>query len=131
MSLIPESAKRDLAESDARKAKARETATADGFRRSFTSQFAREIEMIRVGAVVKETVADHLRSQGLPVRDAADETRPYSLELPSGKPIPTAAAARRHLQWSRFTRFVRRFFMAFRDAWSVLTVHIKDAWKGW
>jgi len=131
MSLIPESAKRDLAESDARKAKARETATADGFRRSFTSQFAREIEMIRLGAVVKETVADHLRSQGLPVLDAADETRPYSLELPSGKPIPTAAQSRRKLAWSRFTRFLRAAIAAFPRAFNGLVRDIKNAWKGW
>ena len=131
MSLIPESAKRDLAESDARKAKARETATADGFRRSFTSQFAREIEMIRVGAVVKETVADHLRSQGLPVRDPDDERRPYSLALPSGKSIPTAAQSRRKLERARLIRFVRAVIAAFPRAFHGIVRDIKSAWKGW
>jgi len=116
MSLIPESAKRDLAESDAHKAKARKTASEDGFRRSFTNTFAREIEMIRVGAIATKVDA---------------EGRVLEAVMPDGKPLPTIAASRRHLQWSRFTRFVRTVLAAFPRAFHGLVREIRDAWKGW
>ena len=114
--LIPEHAKKTLEEQDAARAERARSGpqTGNQFRHSFIRSYAQEIEMLRLGAVVTETVAEAKRRLQLPV-EPGDETRVYSAELPSGKPIPTQAQAARAIWWARFTRSIRNFF---RKVWS-------------
>ena len=112
MSLIPESAKRDLEKQDARRAKARQTASPDQFRQAFTRDFARDIELIRRGAIVT---------------DVDSEGRVLAVKMPDGKSVPTVGQAKRTLWWSR----CRRFFSRLRYAFSSFGRSFKAAWKGW
>ena len=110
--LIPESAQLELEKQDAQRAKARETASPDQFRRSFLSVHAAEIEAIRLGAIVTET---------------DDEGRVTAMSLPNGKPVPTLVQATWTIRLSRLKRFFRRVGQAFIN----LVDAIKAAWRQW
>lgn len=107
--LIPDHAQRTLDEQDAARAKARSGALQDQFRRTFISEYAQQIELIRRGAIVTEV-------------NRAGE--PVAFKMPDDKAVPTAKQARRTIWLSRVSRPFRNFFRPLitrvRKVWSWL-----------
>jgi hypothetical protein len=113
-SLIPDDAQRLLEQQDAERAKARAklpvgTKAYDQFRSNFVNNYADQIRLMQRGAIVTSTVADEKRRRGIPVTDWLDEERPYTVEIPDGKPAETLVQARRVIWWAKVKRGIREF----------------------
>ena len=113
-SLIPDDAQRLLEQQDAERAKARAklpvgTRAYDQFRNNFITNHADQIRLMQRGAIVTSTVADEKRRRGIPVTDWLDEERPYTVEIPDGKPAETLVQARRVIWWAKVKRAFRTF----------------------